>query len=105
MLPLIEALRRSDIEVDVQTSDQLFTSLPELQAYDCVILAGVPRSSGNSAEDIANFSDEQIEMLVSNTEYIGSGLIMLGGPNAFGAGGWAEYGNRKGDAGRFSDQE
>ncbi len=86
---LVEALLRSDIEVDVQSSDQLFTSLPELQAYDCVILAGVPRSSGESAEDIANFSDEQIEMLVSNTEYVGSGLIMLGGPNAMGAGGWA----------------
>ncbi len=87
--PLIEALRRSDIEVEVQSSDQLFTSLPELQAFDCVILAGVPRSSGESAEDIANFSDEQIDMLVSNTEYMGSGLIMLGGPNAFGAGGWS----------------
>lgn len=86
---LIEALRRGDIEVEVQTSDQMFTTLPELQAFDCVILAGVPRSSGNTADDIANFTDEQIEMLVSNTEYVGSGLIMLGGPNAFGAGGWA----------------
>ena len=47
---LIEALRRSEIEVDIQTSDQLFTSLAELQAYDCVVLAGVPRSSGDSAE-------------------------------------------------------
>ncbi|MEZ6135193.1 MAG: glutamine amidotransferase [Pirellulaceae bacterium] len=86
---LIEALRRSDIEVDVQPSDQLFTSLAELQAYDCVILAGVPRSSGDTAADIANISDEQISMLVSNTEQFGSGLLMLGGPNAFGAGGWA----------------
>jgi uncharacterized membrane protein/Mg-chelatase subunit ChlD len=87
--PLVEALGRSDIEVEVQSSDQMFTSLPELQAFDCVILAGVPRSSGNTAEDIANFTDEQIEMLVSNTEYVGSGLIMLGGPDALGAGGWA----------------
>jgi uncharacterized membrane protein/Mg-chelatase subunit ChlD len=88
-VPLIDALRRSEIEVDVQSSDQLFTSLAELQAYDCVILAGVARSSGDSAQDIANFSDEQIAMLVSNTEFAGSGLIMLGGPEAFGAGGWA----------------
>ncbi len=85
----IEALRRSDIEVDVQTSDQLFTSLAELQAYDCVILAGVPRSSGEAADSIANFTDEQLDMLVSNTEQFGSGLIMLGGPNSYGAGGWA----------------
>ncbi len=88
-LPLIEALRRSDIEVEVQTSDQLFTSLTELQAYDCIILAGVPRSSGESADAIANFSDEQIDMLVKNTQQFGSGLIMMGSPNAFGAGGWA----------------
>jgi uncharacterized membrane protein len=86
---MIEALRRSEIEVDVQLSDQLFSSLAELQAYDCVILAGVPRSSGEAAETIANFNDDQIEMLVTNTEQFGSGLIMLGSPNAFGAGGWA----------------
>lgn len=86
---LIEALRRSELEVEVQPSDQLFTSLAELQAYDCVILAGVPRSSGESADAIANFTDEQIEMLVRNTEQFGSGLLMLGGPTGFGAGGWS----------------
>ncbi len=86
---LVEALLRNDIEVEVQPSDQLFTSLTDLQAYDCVVLAGVPRSSGESADAIANFTDEQIEMLVTNTEQFGCGLIMLGGPNGFGAGGWA----------------
>jgi uncharacterized membrane protein len=91
----VEALRRSEIEVEVQSSDQLFTSLAELQAYDCVVLAGVPRTSGETADAIANFTDEQIEMLVSNTEQFGSGLIMLGGPNAFGAGGWANTGIEK----------
>ncbi|MEZ6078426.1 MAG: hypothetical protein R3C56_22960 [Pirellulaceae bacterium] len=72
-------------------SDQLFTSLTELQAYDCVILAGVPRSSGESAEDIANFSDEQIEMLVSNTEYVGSGLDHAGRPQCDGGGRLGQY--------------
>ncbi len=28
-------------------------------------------------------------MLVRNTEELGCGLVMLGGPNSFGAGGWA----------------
>lgn len=87
--PLIESLLKSDIEVDVQQSNQLFTSLAELQGYDCVILAGVPRSSGESADAIANFTDQQLEMLVTNTEQFGSGLVMLGGPSAFGAGGWS----------------
>ena len=27
-------------------------------------------------------------MLVRNTQTMGSGLVMLGGPNSFGAGGW-----------------
>ena len=91
---MIEALRRSDIEVEVQASNQLFTTLTELQAYDCVILAGVPKSSGGTSgtiegDSLSNFSDEQIDMLVKNTQQFGAGLIMLGGPNGFGAGGWA----------------
>ncbi|RMF37597.1 MAG: VWA domain-containing protein [Planctomycetota bacterium] len=87
--PLIEALRRGEIEVDVRGNDRLFTSLAELQAYDAVILAGVPRSSGDDAVSISSFSDEQIQMLVTNTEQFGCGLLMIGGPHAFGAGGWA----------------
>ncbi|MBX3421626.1 MAG: VWA domain-containing protein [Pirellulaceae bacterium] len=87
-LLVVDALRRGEIEVDVLPSNQLFTSLSELQAYDCVILAGVPRSSGDAAEDIASFSDLQLDMLVANTEQFGSGLIMSGGPDGLGAGGW-----------------
>ena len=59
--------------------EELFTDLAELQPFDTVILANVPRE---------HFSDEQIEMLVRNTQQLGSGLVMLGGPNSFGAGGW-----------------
>lgn len=86
---LVETLRKSEIEVDVMLSNQLFTSLAQLQVYDSVILANVPRSSGEKFEDIASFTDEQIEMLVANTEQFGSGLIMLGGPESMGAGGWS----------------
>jgi uncharacterized membrane protein len=46
-----------------------------------VVLADVPRDQ---------FSDGQISMLVRNTQQMGSGLVMLGGPNSFGAGGWAD---------------
>lgn len=93
---LVDRLRDADIETDVIPSNRLFTSLAELQAYDAVILAGVPRTSGGSLEDestspdsVSSFTDEQIEMLVRNTEQLGSGLLMIGGPEAFGAGGWA----------------
>ncbi len=85
---MIQALRDNNIEVVTQASDALFGSLAELQAYDAVILAGVPRVSGESVEQISSFTDDQIEMLVSNTQQLGAGLLMIGGPEAFGAGGW-----------------
>jgi len=86
---LVDRLAEADIEVIVQPSNALFGSLAELQAYDAVILAGVPRTSGDSATSITSFTDEQIEMLVRNTQQLGCGLLMLGGPEAMGAGGWA----------------
>jgi uncharacterized membrane protein/Mg-chelatase subunit ChlD len=85
---LIQTLRDANIEVVSQPSDELFGSLAELQAYDAVILAGVPRVTGESSDQITSFSDEQIEMLVSNTQQLGAGLLMIGGPESFGAGGW-----------------
>lgn len=86
--PMIEALRESDIETVVQPSDRLFGSLAELQSYDAVILAGVPRVSETSGDGLASMSDEQIEMLVRNTQQLGAGLLMIGGTESFGAGGW-----------------
>lgn len=86
---LIKRLRENNIEVSLRASDDLFTSLAELQGYDSVVLANVPRSSGLDADSVSSFSDEQIRMLVRNTEQFGCGLVMLGGESSFGAGGWA----------------
>jgi Mg-chelatase subunit ChlD len=77
---LVEQLRKADLQVSVMSTSELFTSLAELQPFDTVVLANVPREA---------FSEEQIKMLVNNTQQMASGLIMLGGPNSFGAGGWA----------------
>ncbi|TWU40452.1 VWA domain-containing protein [Novipirellula artificiosorum] len=85
---LIETLRDNNIEVVAMPSDELFGSLAELQAYDAVILAGVPRVAGETSDMISSFTDEQIEMLVRNTQQLGAGLLMIGGPESFGAGGW-----------------
>jgi len=85
---LVERLREENLEVTVQPSNQLFQNLAELQQFDTVVLANVPRSGGENADQIASFSDDQIKMLVRNTETMGAGLVMLGGPNSFGAGGW-----------------
>lgn len=85
---MIGALRDADIEVTPMRADQLFGSLAELQPYDAVILAGVPRVSGDTTATITSFSDDQIEMLVRNTQQLGAGLLMIGGPESLGVGGW-----------------
>ncbi|HKD36047.1 MAG TPA: VWA domain-containing protein, partial [Pirellulales bacterium] len=76
---LVDRLRRENIEVAVQSTKDTFTKLTDLVPYDTVILADVPAEG---------FTEEQMKMLVSNTQQMGSGLVMLGGPNSFGAGGW-----------------
>ena len=43
---------------------------------------------GTSGDNITSFSDAQISMLVRNTREMGCGLVMMGGPDTFGAGGW-----------------
>lgn len=50
-----------------------------LSTFDCVILANVPAETLN---------EEQMETLRSNTHDQGCGLVMIGGPDGFGAGGW-----------------
>ncbi len=77
---LAQALAKHNIEVTVQRTNQLFSTLAELQPFDAVVLANVPREQ---------FTDAQVQMLVRNTQQLGAGLVMLGGPDSFGAGGWA----------------
>ncbi len=50
-----------------------------LSNYDCVILANLPAES---------LTDEQQEVMRSNTHDQGCGLVMIGGPDSYGAGGW-----------------
>jgi hypothetical protein len=52
-----------------------------LSNFDSVILANVP------AEE---FTEDQMEMLRGNTYDQGCGLVMIGGPDSFGAGGWQQ---------------
>jgi uncharacterized membrane protein len=64
-----------------------------LSNYDCVILANVA-ASDLEADNLGNIqqtgviTEEQQEIIRSNTHDQGCGLIMVGGPNGFGAGGW-----------------
>ena len=85
---LAEQLLDEEMGVVVRPSDNAFGSLAELQAFDSVILANVPRVSGEGVGGLVSFTDAQLEMLVRNTQQLGAGLLMIGGPDSFGAGGW-----------------
>jgi Mg-chelatase subunit ChlD len=89
---LIAALRREKLEVVTMSTNRLFESPAELIGFDTVILADVARTGGDNADDTVTFTDEQIRMLRNNVQEMGCGLVMLGGPNSFGAGGWANTG-------------
>lgn len=56
-------------------------TLLELQAYDAVVLDNVPRGAGGLGEQAA--AD-----LARYVHDLGGGLLVIGGPMAYGAGGW-----------------
>jgi uncharacterized membrane protein len=69
-------VRSIEAEMLPRDTDELAVFLSK---YDSVILANVPAEL---------LSDQQQEILRSNTYDQGCGLIMIGGPESFGAGGW-----------------
>jgi uncharacterized membrane protein len=87
---LVNALREKKIEVKVLVApkidgsggvggDPLPTDLAQLRPYDSVILGNVPKEA---------FTESQHQLLASNCHDMGAGLVMLGGSDSFGAGGW-----------------
>ena len=55
------------------------SDMAQLQPYDSVILANVPKEA---------FTESQHQLLAANCHDMGAGLVMLGGADSFGAGGW-----------------
>ncbi len=84
---LFDALRRElrdparpgESMVQMQSVDQYPIDLERLQQYSAVILS-------NIAAD--QFNEEQHRALATYVRHFGGGLIMTGGDQAFGAGGW-----------------
>lgn len=87
---LVKALREKEIEVNVLLAPRIDGSggvggdpLPidpaQLQPYDAVVLANVPKEA---------FTESQHQLLASNVHDMGIGLLMVGGRDGFGAGGW-----------------
>ncbi len=76
---LERTLQRLNIETERLHSGQLPYDLLSYQAYDLVLLNNVP------AEQV---SPSQQELLAAYVTQLGGGLVMIGGPDSFGAGGW-----------------
>ncbi|MEO6437183.1 MAG: VWA domain-containing protein, partial [Tepidisphaeraceae bacterium] len=78
---LDKALKAEGLNSERVGVDQFPGSLVELQNYDGIVLANVPRGA-------EGMSDDQQKMLATYVHDLGGGLVMIGGPDAFGAGGW-----------------
>jgi uncharacterized membrane protein len=77
---LMQALESENVQVDmVRAGDLGQFGLANMMDYATVILSNVPA---------ADFTEDQQQELAIYVRDMGSGLIMLGGDEAFGAGGW-----------------
>ncbi len=80
-----EALRFEDVLAQAKVeairipSSQFPTSLPELAAYEGVVLLN---------QSAYAYSEAQQELMRQYVKDTGGGLVMVGGPETFGAGGW-----------------
>lgn len=73
------ALQQQKIEVEVVPPAGWPKNLAQLQKYDTIILSDVPAAAA---------SESQMELLKTWVRDFGGGLVMLGGENSFGLGGY-----------------
>jgi Ca-activated chloride channel family protein len=77
--PLREAMQRADLSVRQRRADQVPDDLTRLNAYEAIVLVNQPAYA---------FSERQQQNLRRYIHDSGGGLVMTGGPDSFGAGGW-----------------
>jgi uncharacterized membrane protein len=73
------ALEREGLNVEAADIGSMPTSLAQFQNYDCVVLSNI------SSTDLSSVQIQSLEALVRD---MGIGLVMVGGPDSFGAGGY-----------------
>ncbi len=76
---LVGALTAQGQKVDTMVPEALPTDFAALATYDSVVLVDVPR---------IRLSDRQLAALQVYVRDLGKGLVMIGGPNSYGAGGY-----------------
>jgi uncharacterized membrane protein len=78
---LVSALQAEGQIVESIIPEALPTDLGSLLNYDSIVLVDVPRM---------RFTDDQLEALQTFVRDLGRGLVMVGGPSAYGAGGYTK---------------
>jgi len=73
------ALRREGLDVTQANARELSFSLAQLQNYDALVLANV---------DAVDLNADQMRAIEAMVRDLGIGLVMIGGPETFGAGGF-----------------
>ncbi|MBX3356532.1 MAG: VWA domain-containing protein [Phycisphaeraceae bacterium] len=77
--PLVRALQNSDMEVIEASGREAPETLAEWISFDAVVMVDQP---------IWSFLPQQTRDLASAVHDFGVGLLVVGGPRSFGAGGW-----------------
>ncbi|HTK44903.1 MAG TPA: VWA domain-containing protein [Patescibacteria group bacterium] len=78
---LVKALRTEGQLVDSVVPEALPTDFSSLLTYDSIVVVDVPR---------LRFTDKQLLALQTYVRDLGRGLVMVGGPDAYGAGGYTK---------------
>ncbi|NLX15183.1 MAG: VWA domain-containing protein [Phycisphaerales bacterium] len=76
---LVEALQREKIDAEMRGVDEISIDLLKLQEYSVVLLCNISSDT---------FNEPQHKALAGYVRDFGGGLIMVGGHESFGAGGW-----------------
>ncbi|MFW6060677.1 MAG: VWA domain-containing protein, partial [Phycisphaeraceae bacterium] len=76
---LPRALQQHGVELEIVNPAAIPTRLSDMQRYDALVLQNVPADQVTGAQQ---------RMLTRYVHDLGGGLVMLGGPDSFGAGGW-----------------
>lgn len=77
--PLRKAMLGEKVELDIRTGSGMPADPEELRRYDCIVLANLSREF---------LSPEQMAVVESCVKDQGAGLVMIGGDQSFGAGGY-----------------
>jgi len=78
---LIAVCKQENFETELIAPEDFPSEITKLQLYDCIVLANVPAGE---------LSEDQMVIIKTCVKDLGTGLIMVGGKDSFGAGGYED---------------